>query len=51
LAVAKGVPVGAGVTNLHRRADDGRRQAPRHSVGRTNLGREEQSDLPEAVEA
>jgi redox-sensing transcriptional repressor len=50
-AVAKGLRVGAGVTNLRRRAEDSRRQVPRHSARRTNLRGEEQSDLPEAVEA
>jgi redox-sensing transcriptional repressor len=50
-AVAKGLPVGVGVTNLRRRAEDSRRQVPRHSARRAHLPGEEQSDLPEAVEA
>jgi redox-sensing transcriptional repressor len=50
-AAAKGLRVGAGVTDLRRRAEDSRRQVPRHSARRTNLRREEPSDLPEAVEA
>jgi redox-sensing transcriptional repressor len=49
-ALARGLPVGAAVTDLRRRAEDGRRVLKRHPAARS-AGPEEPSVLPRAVEA